>query len=147
MLVGGGVGSTAGGFKLLRLLMLARIVQVALARARAARHAVIDVRIAHRRVDERGVTDALLLIVLYVVVVAGSALVFVAAGYPPLDSLFEVTSATGTVGLSTGITHSALPLPLKGVLCADMLLGRLEIVCWLAVLHPGNWMGRRLATP
>jgi len=30
------------------------------------------------------------------------------------------------------------------VLCADMLLGRLEIVCWLVALHPGTWFGKRL---
>jgi trk system potassium uptake protein TrkH len=32
---------------------------------------------------------------------------------------------------------------LKGTLCVDMLLGRLEIIAWLIVLHPGTWIGRR----
>jgi trk system potassium uptake protein TrkH len=65
-------------------------------------------------------------------------------GYAPLDSLFEVVSATGTVGLSSGITGPELPTLLKGVICADMLMGRLEIVAWLVVLNPGTWIGRRL---
>jgi len=34
---------------------------------------------------------------------------------------------------------------LKLVLCADMLLGRLEIIPWLVLLYPGSWLGRRAA--
>jgi trk system potassium uptake protein TrkH len=65
-------------------------------------------------------------------------------GYSPLDSLFEVVSATATVGLSAGVTEAALPPLLKGILCVDMLLGRLEIMAWLVMLYPGMWFGRRM---
>jgi len=65
-------------------------------------------------------------------------------GYDPLDALFEVVSATGTVGLSTGITGPELPPLLKGVLCADMLMGRLEILAWLVILYPRTWFGNRV---
>jgi trk system potassium uptake protein TrkH len=60
-----------------------------------------------------------------------------------MDALFEVVSATGTVGLSAGITGPGLPAPLKAVLGADMLLGRLEILVWLVFLSPAAWWGRR----
>ena len=73
-----------------------------------------------------------------------SWLPFVFMGYSPLDSLFEVVSAIGTAGLSAGITAPALPAFLKAVLCADMLLGRLEIFAWLILLSPGTWFGKRL---
>ena len=53
-------------------------------------------------------------------------------------------SATGTVGLSAGITSPALPALLKGVLCIDMLMGRLEIIAWLVLIYPGTWFGRRM---
>jgi trk system potassium uptake protein TrkH len=79
-----------------------------------------------------------------VMVVAVSWLPFVAMGHRPLDALFEVVSATATVGLSTGITDAGLPALLKGVLCADMLFGRLEIIAWLVLLFPGTWFGRRM---
>lgn len=82
--------------------------------------------------------------VLFAAVVAFSWLPFMMLGYHPLDALFEVVSATATVGLSAGVTSAALPLGLKGVLCADMLLGRLEILAWLVVLYPGTWIGRRM---
>jgi len=94
--------------------------------------------------QEDEIQAALLLIFLYVLVVAGSWLQFVATGYHPLDSLFEVVSATGTVGLSVGITSADLPAELKGVLCADMLMGRLEIIAWLVMLFPGTWFGKRM---
>jgi trk system potassium uptake protein TrkH len=33
---------------------------------------------------------------------------------------------------------------LKGVLCFDMLAGRLEVIALLLVLYPRNWIGRRV---
>ena len=76
-------------------------------------------------------------------VVLISWLIFVYYGYPPLDALFEVVSATGTVGLSTGITDTDLPAVLKGLLCVDMMVGRVEIVALLIVLYPPTWFGKR----
>ena len=86
------------------------------------------------------------LIIVFIAVILLSWFVFLAFGYPALDSLFEVVSATGTVGLSTGITNSELPAVLKVVLCMDMLLGRLEIVALLVVLYPRTWFGKRMKT-
>ena len=68
---------------------------------------------------------------------------FVAHGYDALDSLLEVVSATGTVGLSTGLSGPGLEPLLKLVLCADMWMGRLEILAVLVLLHPRTWAGRR----
>jgi trk system potassium uptake protein TrkH len=144
MLVGGGVGSTAGGFKLLRLLIAASVFRLILLRTCLPKHAVIEPRLGGRRLDNDELQEALLLIVLFVAVVGLSWLPFVAMGYSPLDSLFEVVSATGTVGLSVGLTSETLPALLKGILCVDMLMGRLEIIAWLVLLYPGTWVGRRM---
>jgi trk system potassium uptake protein TrkH len=144
MLVGGGMGSTAGGFKLLRLLIALSVFRLVLLRTCLPRHAVIEPRLAGRRLQEGEIRAALLLILLFMAVVALSWLFFVAMGYDPLDSLFEVVSATGTVGLSVGLSRETLPSLLKAVLCFDMLMGRLEIIAWLVVLYPGTWFGRRM---
>ncbi|HSF14909.1 MAG TPA: potassium transporter TrkG [Vicinamibacteria bacterium] len=144
MLVGGGAGSTAGGIKLLRLLIAASVFRLILLRTCLPKHAVIEPRLAGRRLQNEDLHAALLLILLFVAVVALSWLPFVAMGYNPLDSLFEVVSATGTVGLSVGLTSATLPALLKGILCVDMLMGRLEIIAWLVVLYPGTWFGRRM---
>jgi trk system potassium uptake protein TrkH len=144
MLTGGGVGSTAGGFKLLRLLIAASVFRLILVRTCLAKHAVFETRLAGRRLEDEEIKTALLLILLFVTVVALSWLPFVIMGYNPLDALFEVVSATGTVGLSVGLTSATLPALLKGVLCVDMLMGRLEIIAWLVMLYPGTWIGRRM---
>jgi trk system potassium uptake protein TrkH len=143
MAVGGSVGSTAGGIKLLRMIVATRICTNMVARTGLSRHAVLDTRLRGQRLGHGEVQAALALIAMFVGAVAASWLPFVAMGYDPVDSLFEVVSATGTVGLSAGVTSAGLPPVLKGLLCADMLLGRLEIVAWLVVLAPGTWVGRR----
>jgi trk system potassium uptake protein TrkH len=144
MLAGGGMGSTAGGFKLLRLLMAASVFRVILLRTCLPKHAVIEPRLAGRRLQDEEIRAALLLIVLFTIVALLSWLPFVAMGYGPLDSLFEVASALGTAGLSVGVTSAGLPALLKGILCVDMLMGRLEIIAWLVMLYPGTWFGRRM---
>ncbi|HEY5602262.1 MAG TPA: potassium transporter TrkG [Gammaproteobacteria bacterium] len=144
MFVGGGVGSTAGGVKLLRLLILLRLIQLLLQRSAMPNHAVSESRLGGKILDADEIQRALLVILLFIGTILVSWFVFLARGYPALDSLFEVISATGTVGLSTGITHSDLDPVLKVVLCADMLLGRLEIVALLVVLYPPTWFGKRM---
>ena len=81
---------------------------------------------------------------LFAAVIALSWLAFVAAGHDPLNSLFDVVSATGTVGLSAGVAGPELSPWLKGVLCLDMLLGRLEMLALLAVVYPWTWIGKRV---
>lgn len=142
MVTGGGVGSTAGGVKLLRVLILIRVIQLAVLRAQMPRHAVIHPELAGRPLDGAQIEHALLLLLLYPSVIALSWLPFLAAGYAPLDALFEIVSAVGTVGLSTGITGPDLEPALKLLLSLDMLLGRLEILALLVLVYPGTWHKR-----
>ena len=144
MLIGGGVGSTAGGFKLLRLLIAIAVFRQIILRTSLPQHAVMQPGLGGHTLQASEIQEAMLLILLFVIVVALSWLPFVVMGYNPLDALFEVVSATGTVGLSTGITGPSLPSPLKGVLCVDMLMGRLEIIAWLVLCYRGTWFGRRM---
>ena len=143
MALGGSVGSTAGGIKLLRLVILLRLLQLALRRTGMPSRAVAEPRLAGRRLEGDEIEKALILLALFVAIVLLSWLPFVLAGLDPLDTLFEVVSACGTVGLSTGVTSPALPDGLKGILCLDMLLGRLEVIALLVVLYPPTWFGNR----
>lgn len=143
MLIGGGMGSTAGGFKVLRLLILLRLVHLLILRTTLPSHAVVKPQLGGRMLEDEDVQRTMLLILLYAIVVLVSWQVFLFFGYPPMDALFEVVSATGTVGLSSGITHTDLPATLKVVLGIDMLLGRVEIVALLIVLYPRTWIGKR----
>lgn len=146
MLIGGSVGSTAGGLKLLRLLVLLRITQFALRRTAMPAHAVAIPRLEGRSLEAGDVQRATLALFLLLAVTLLSWIPFVAAGHAPLDSLFEVASALGTVGLSSGITGPQLAPGLKLLLCLDMLMGRLEIVALLVLLYPPTWIARRTET-
>jgi len=144
MIIGGSLGSTAGGFKVLRLLVLLYVLRLLLVRTSLSQHAVMEPHLRGRPLDPQEIQQAFLIIFLFFLVVGISWFFFLTAAYDPLDALFEVVSATGTVGLSTGLSSGGLPDYLKLVLCADMLLGRLEIVAWLVILYPKTWFGRRL---
>lgn len=146
MSVGGSVGSTAGGFKLWRLLLLLRLSQLMLRRIAMPDHAVMELRLGGRTIETDELTRGLLFMLLFATVVLFSWFPFLWFGYDPLNALFEVVSALATTGLSAGIASPDLHPLLKGVLCADMLLGRLEIVAVLVLLAPRTWFGRRMRT-
>jgi len=146
MTVGGSVGSTAGGIKVLRLLILLRVIQLLIRRMGLPPHAVTQARLNGRTLETHEVLQLLGVPTLFLLVVMISVVPFLHHGYLPLDALFEVVSATGTVGLSTGVTSSALPAALKVVLALDMLAGRLEFIALLVFLSPHTWFGRRYAT-
>ncbi|MDX1375928.1 MAG: potassium transporter TrkG [Burkholderiales bacterium] len=143
MIIGGAIGSTTGGVKLLRLLLLARLVQLLVRRTALPPHAVAEVRFGGRSVSAEELARALLLIVLFLLTVGLSWLPFVALGHAPLEALFEVVSAVGTVGLSSGVAAPGLDPGLKLVLIADMLLGRVEFVALLVLFYPRTWIGKR----
>jgi trk system potassium uptake protein TrkH len=108
------------------------------------RQAITEASLGRRRLETDEIQSTLSIIFLFLTFIGISWLVFVGMGHNPLDSLFEVVSAIGTVGLSSGISAPDLHPLLKGVLCADMLLGRLEIIVWLVLFYPRTWIGRRL---
>jgi trk system potassium uptake protein TrkH len=144
MFLGGGAGSTAGGIKILRLLILGQLLFTFLQRPGMPRQAVAEASLGKRRLETDEIQNALSIVFVFLASIGISWLVFVGMGHNALDSLFEVVSAIGTVGLSSGISAPDLHPLLKGVLCADMLLGRLEIIAWIVLFYPRTWIGRRL---
>jgi trk system potassium uptake protein TrkH len=145
MITGGSVGSTAGGIKLLRLLLVLRLLHWLIAETRLPRHAVAGPTLSGQRLESNELLRAATVILLFLGVLVISWLPFLAYGYAPLEALFEVASAIGTVGLSVGITRPDLEPFLKAVLCMNMLLGRLEVLAVLVALSPRTWIGRRTA--
>jgi len=143
MSIGGCTGATVGGIKLIRLLIIIRLVQLALRRTAIAERAVLDAQVGGARVEPPMVTATLQLLALWAMVLLSSWLAFLALGQPPLASLFEVVSATANAGLSAGLTGPELHPALKIVLCADMLFGRVEVLALLVVLYPPTWLARK----
>lgn len=139
MLSGGGLGSTAGGVKWLRVLIFISTLKLQLRRLALPPHAWIQLHLGKLPIDESLSWRAQVLLLLYLLTAFFSWLPFLALGYDPLHSLFEVISALGTVGLSAGITSADLPGLLQLVLGLDMWLGRVEILAVLVLFNPATW--------
>jgi trk system potassium uptake protein TrkH len=117
MVIGGGSAGTAGGIKVTTLAVLALGV-VSEARGDA------DIDAFRRRIALGTVRQALAIASLALLAVSLATLVLLEITPFSLDAvLFEVTSAFGTVGLSTGITAQLSPAA-QYLLAALMFVGR-----------------------
>ncbi|MFW6040238.1 MAG: TrkH family potassium uptake protein [Thermoplasmatota archaeon] len=131
MLVGANSSSTGGGIKAYRAgLMIKNIFWI-------TRDMVTPASLKHsrryRHVQKKLANDDLLqfimtFVYLYFLILFFSFLIFTIYDYPIIESFYEVTSALGTVGLSSGITSAGLEILPKIVLIINMWLGRIEIL-------------------
>jgi trk system potassium uptake protein TrkH len=131
MALGGGVCSTAGGIKMLRLGIIVKALQQDLKRIILPERAIVQQRLHHLQqmfLEDKQVRAAFLITVAYLALYGVGALVGMFYGYPFLDSLFESTSAAANVGLSCGITTPGMPVGLKLTYMAQMWAGRLEFM-------------------
>lgn len=135
MVVGGAAGSTVGGIKLVRAYTVLRGIRFQFARVFLPGSAVVATRIGNRRLDreqmEREFSEAAIVALLWVLLLALSSLVLVntvGPGFDYADALFEVASAQGNVGLSTGITGPSMHPLAEGMFVLNMWIGRLEII-------------------
>lgn len=118
MFIGGASASTAGGIKIGTAVVLLYIVYTEI-RGDAA------VNVGNRRLPRSMQRQALTIVTLYLFVVIGAIFLLRFTTDFTLDELlFEVISAAGTVGLTTGITPD-LPDHAKFLLSLLMLFGRL----------------------
>lgn len=133
MLIGGGAGSTAGGVKLSRTLIM---LKASFAELRARVSPKHEVRMPSiTRAQGRMPVDAPTLramagfVTLYLMIfTAGTLLLSMTERAPLADCMFEFASSLGTVGLSIGLTGPRTRAATLLVEIASMLLGRLEIL-------------------
>ncbi|HDR72571.1 MAG TPA: TrkH family potassium uptake protein [Methanoculleus sp.] len=140
MWIGGSAGSTAGGIKILRLIILAKLIHLVFIRFFLPREALTPFKVEGEVVEPDEVYTLLTFVLLYFLVAFASVLAFTLYGVAACDAIFEVSSALGTVGLSAGVTSAGLAPFLKLVLIADMLLGRIEIIPLVVLLFPRTWI-------
>jgi trk system potassium uptake protein len=118
MFIGGGSASTAGGIKVTTFGLLAAVLWAEMSGER-------DVDVGRRRIPIANQRQALAVALLGVGLAVASTFVVLGLSDQDLDRvLFEVLSALGTVGLSTGIT-AELPAAGQVVLVVLMFVGRL----------------------
>lgn len=142
MFVGGAAGSTAGGVKIIRLIVLLKGVQWRFRQIMAPRRAIVPFRIGRASVDASEVgerlEDAALMFFLWIAFLGIGVLALlhsVPSHFTLADVVLEATSAQSNTGLSTGITGPSLPLAAKLILSFNMWIGRLEIIPVLMLLR------------
>lgn len=100
MFIGGSPGSTAGGIKTTTFIVL---ITGAVASSRHSSH----INVFKRRLDENIVKEASAIATIYLTaIIISTMLICFIQPFTMKEVLFEVISAAGTVGLSTGITTS-----------------------------------------
>jgi len=135
MFVGGATGSTAGGIKVMRAVVLIRGMGWWLSKTISSPKKVLGFRIGSEKLTseeaDARVQGAAVIFFAWLVCTLGGTLIlmhFVPNTYTLADSLFEVVSAQSTVGLSVGITHAEMSVVAKIVLILNMWMGRLEVL-------------------
>ncbi|MBD3402780.1 TrkH family potassium uptake protein [candidate division GN15 bacterium] len=143
MFLGGCAGSTGGGIKMVRIMIVVKVIVNAI-RKRAQPKLVVPVKVGGQVVDDNQVLSVLSFLTLFIGL-------FVATGL--LMTLFvdDLTTAVacsiatignigpGLAGIGAVENYGWIPLPGKWILVASMLLGRLEIFTVLVILRPGFW--------
>lgn len=132
MFIGGSSGSTAGGIKTVTFVVLFLFI-----RSRMRGRAGTDV-FKHTISDEQVMNALTLFITMVTLAFAGAAFMCADSGVNFSDALFEVVSALGTVGLSTGIT-AALGTASQIMLIIFMFFGRIGIITISFGFLKGNY--------
>ena len=131
MLIGGSSGSTAGGLKTVTAAVLLLTL-----RARLTGREQVTFR--GRAVPYAQVLNAMtLVLVMGLIFLVSSMVISTLEGLPYMDCAFEVASAMGTVGLTTGITPT-LSMFSQSLLILLMYTGRIGLLSFsiaLAVRH------------
>lgn len=143
MFFGGCAGSTGGGIKMVRILVVMKVIGTAI-RKRSQPRLVAPVRVGGQVVDNERVVDILSFFVLFTglfIVVGLLMTLFV----PDLATAIAASIATlgnigpGLAGIGAIEHYGWIPIPGKWLLVLSMLLGRLEIFTVLVCLRPAVW--------
>ena len=143
MFFGGCAGSTGGGIKMIRIMVVLKAVWREVLSIIQPRQ-IINVRIADKSVDERQVRTIVGFFSLFLLCTAGFSLIMTL--FIP-DFTTAITSVVATIcnigpglsGVGAVENYAWIPTGGKWVLSLCMLLGRLELYTVLVALVPASW--------
>lgn len=128
-------GVNGRGVKLIRAVIAYKWIRWSLRRNFLPPRAIISIRLGDRLLEKEEivkiVSEASLVIILWLLfLVAGICVLSSVVGsqFQLGEVMFEVASAQGNVGLSTGITNAGMSCIGKVMLILNMWIGRLEII-------------------
>jgi len=137
MALGGAVCSTTGAIKMLRIGVIFKALLQDIKTIILPERAIVIQKFHHIKnifLEDKQVRPALIITLMYLLLYGLGSLVGMWYGHPFLYSLFESTSAAANVGLSCGITNTAMPAALKFTYIFQMWAGRLEFMSVFTLL-------------
>ena len=143
MFLGGCAGSTAGGLKVARIVLLFKMLAV-IVKQKIHPQVVSQVKMNDQAVDDEIVLGAARFFFVIVIMDLLFAFVMMVDGIDFVNSVSVSVSTMASVGPGFGIegatsTYSLLPNLSKIAACAFMFLSRLEVFTVLALLSPSFW--------
>lgn len=143
MFIGGCSGSSAGGIKAVRILIVIKYIRKGIA-IRLHPNAVMDVRINGRRVPSYTMSSTVTFIFMYAVVLAVGTLLVSFDNVEHIASFSGVLSCLGNFGPAFGlvgpeINYSVFSDFSSTVLAVLMIAGRLELITFLVLFTPEYW--------
>jgi trk/ktr system potassium uptake protein len=142
--LGGAAGSTAGGLKTYRLMILLETVKTTL-KELVYPHGVFVVRYDGRKMSERALRSVAVFTALYLFILMAMTLLLAATGLDLTTSLTGSLTALTNTGPGLGAivgpvgNFASLSDPAKWVLSVGMLAGRLELMTVLVLFAPAFW--------
>ncbi len=144
MFFGGMAGSTSGGAKIDRMMVLIKNTRNELYRI-VHSNAVTSVRVDGKSLPHELVEKVIAFLAIYVLVFVVVAVALTLMGLPIFDALFTSMSTLSNMGFGCGVTdgvgaYAALPMGAKWLLAFEMMVGRLELFTVLALFTRTFWM-------
>lgn len=143
MLSGSCAGSTAGGIKVDRLIVMGRNLRNEIKKSVFPKRTYV-VNLNGSFLQGSMISRVSAFVTLYVIIVLISTAIITFYGYSFSDSLFMVSSCIGCNGLGYGVTgidgsYAVLSNPVKWILILIMIVGRLELFTFMSLLLPSFW--------
>jgi len=143
MFVGACAGSTGGGMKNLRLMVLARHVRAELSSILHPK-AIVHVRVGGKPVGREIIASVTSFFILYIVIFTAGTLFMTILDLDLITAMSSVAATLGNIGPGLGgvgpmRNYAAIPDSGKWVLSLFMMMGRLELYTVVLLLLPETW--------
>ncbi|WP_457611673.1 TrkH family potassium uptake protein [Methanocaldococcus sp.] len=133
MFIGGGAGTTTGGVKIIRFLIILKVAYYEIKKLILPKSAVVYESLGENKLDNNMIREAFVIFFLYWIIAFISFLIF-SFYTKPIRALFDSVSFISNIGLSLGVVTINSPIVLKILGILLMCLGRLEIIPILVAL-------------
>lgn len=143
MFIGGSAGSTAGGMKVIRILILGKLIKRDVAKIFHPR-AYISIKNGGRTVPNETIVSINTFFALYMIIFVISTILISLEGIDLISASSSVAATLGNIGPGLGFVgpmrnFSEFSFASKALFSFLMLLGRLELFTILALMAPKRW--------